>query len=250
MDYVDNLRQRIRNRAFVLHWGEKTDFQPVQEPRKGRIAMVQKACKSIIALAFLISANVAAQAPGPQASAPLTIKPDAPDRYVVVPGDQPRVPLTFVDYGDESDAGAPGLPGYPIPEEAKTQAHYIEGDAPGGGTSGDRHLLIVDRDRWLLYESYATRWNSSLQRWEAGSGAVFDLSFNGRRPEGWTSADAAGLALFPGLVRFDEVESAPEIRHAFRVTVRATNACAARSSAQASSPGASLRCWNAARLTM
>ena len=75
-----------------------------------------------------------------------------------------------LDDGDESDAGAPGLPGYPIPEEAKTQAHYIEGDVPGGGTSGDRHLLIVDRDRWLLYESYATRWNSSLQRWEAGSG--------------------------------------------------------------------------------
>lgn len=87
MDYVDNLRQRIRNRAFVLHWGGKTNFQPVQEPRKGRIAMVQKACKSIIALAFLISANVAAQAPGAPASAPLTIKPDAPDRYVVVPGD-------------------------------------------------------------------------------------------------------------------------------------------------------------------
>ncbi|HJS78878.1 MAG TPA: LysM domain-containing protein [Burkholderiales bacterium] len=87
MDYVDNLRQRIRNRAFVLNWGGKTDFQPVQEPRKGWIAMVQKACKSIIALAFLISANVAAQAPGAPASAPLTIRPDAPDRYVVVPGD-------------------------------------------------------------------------------------------------------------------------------------------------------------------
>ncbi|HSC28597.1 MAG TPA: hypothetical protein VLD67_15070 [Vicinamibacterales bacterium] len=112
--------------------------------------------------------------------------------YVVVTGDQPRVPLTFVAYGDESDSGAPGLPGHPIPDEARTQPHYIEGGVPGGGTSGDRHLLIIDRDRWLLYESFATRWNTSMGRWEADSGAVFDLSANDRRPEGWTSADAAG----------------------------------------------------------
>ena len=142
--------------------------------------------------------------------------------YVVVAGDQPRATLVFVDYGDESDAGAPGLPGYPIPDEARTQAHYIEGDVAGGGTSGDRHLLLIDRDRWLLYESFATRWNSSLGRWEAGSGAVFNLATNDRRPEGWTSADAAGLAIFPGLVRYDEV-AAGEITHAFRVTTRSTN---------------------------
>lgn len=77
----------------------------------------------------------------------------------------------------------------------------IEGGVPGGGTSGDRHLLIVDRDRRLLCESFATRWNASLQRWEADSGAVWNLDENGRRPEGWTSADAAGLAILPGLVR-------------------------------------------------
>ena len=143
--------------------------------------------------------------------------------YVVVSGDQPRVPVTFVEYGDESDAGRPGLPGYPIPIEAQTLAHYIEGDVPGGGTSGDRHLLVVDRDRWLLYETYATRWNAALSRWEAGSGAVFDLSTNGRRPEGWTSADAAGLAVFPGLLRYDEVAGAGEITHALRVTTRGSN---------------------------
>ena len=143
--------------------------------------------------------------------------------YVVVSGDQPRVPLTFVDYGDESDAGAPGLPGYPIPAEARTQPNYIEGGVAGGGSSGDRHLLLIDRDRWLLYESYATRWNSSASRWEAGSGAVFNLATNDRRPDGWTSADAAGLAIFPGLVRYDEVSAEEEIRHAFRVTTRATN---------------------------
>ena len=95
--------------------------------------------------------------------------------------------------------------GYPIPEAAKTQPNFIEGGAPGGGTDGDRHLLIVDRDRWLLYELFATRWTG--QRWEAGSGAVFDLSTNARRPEGWTSADAAGLAILPGLVRYDEAHA-------------------------------------------
>jgi hypothetical protein len=143
--------------------------------------------------------------------------------YVVVSGKQPRVPLTFVDYGDESDSGAPGLPGYPIPDEARTQPNYIEGGVAGGGTSGDRHLLIIDRDRWLLYESFATRWNAAASRWEAGSGAVFNLAANDRRPEGWTSADAAGLAIFSGLVRYDEVVGSDEIRHAFRVTTRATN---------------------------
>ena len=131
--------------------------------------------------------------------------------------------MTFVAYGSESDPGAPGLPGYPIPDEARTQPNYIEGGVPGGGTSGDRHLLIVDRDRNLLYESFATRWNAALARWEADSGAVFDLSSNARRPEGWTSADAAGLAILPGLVRYDEAFGSAEITHAFRVTTRATN---------------------------
>jgi hypothetical protein len=143
--------------------------------------------------------------------------------YVVVSGDQLRVPLTFVEYGHESDPGAPGLPGYPIPGEARTESNYIEGGVAGGGTSGDRHLLLIDRDRWLLYESYATRWNATASRWEAGSGAVFDLARNDRRPEGWTSADAAGLAIFPGLVRYDEAFGSGEITHAFRVTTRATN---------------------------
>src|SRR3954464_2064827 len=106
--------------------------------------------------------------------------------YVVVAGDQARVPLAFVDYGDESDSGAPGLPGYPIPDEARSQPHYIEGDVAGGGTSGDRHMLIVDRDRWLLYEPFARVGKGAGSRWEAGSGAVFDLNRNDRRPEGWT----------------------------------------------------------------
>jgi hypothetical protein len=142
--------------------------------------------------------------------------------YIGVGGDQPRVPITFTAYGSESDSGFGGEPGYPIPSAAATQPNYIEGGVPGGGSSGDRHLLVVDRDRWLLFELFAAHWNAGAQRWEAGSGAVFNLASNARRPEGWTSADAAGLAILPGLVRYDEAGRGP-IRHALRVTVRATN---------------------------
>ena len=142
--------------------------------------------------------------------------------YMSVGGADARVPITFVDYGDESDNGFGGVNGYPVPDAAKTQASFIEGDVPGGGSDGDRHMLIVDRDRWVLFELFATRWNSSRSRWEAGSGAIFDLSQNGRRTEGWTSADAAGLAILPGLVRLDEALRGP-VRHALRVTVRSTN---------------------------
>lgn len=144
--------------------------------------------------------------------------------YIVVPGTQPLEPVTFTLYGSQSDPGAPGNPpGYPIPVEARTQDRWIEGGLPGGGDDGDRHMLLVDRDQRLLYELWATRWNATLSRWEAGSGAVFDLDTNARRPEGWTSADAAGLAILPGLVRYDEVFGPDPIRHALRFTVRATN---------------------------
>jgi hypothetical protein len=145
--------------------------------------------------------------------------------YVSVPGTQPLVPVTFVEYGDESDDGAPGRPpGYPIPEAAKTQPGYIEGGYPGNADAdGDRHMLLVDRDRHLLFELYHTRWNTQLSRWEAGSGATFSLDSNARRPEGWTSADAAGLAILPGLVRHEEAFGSEPIRHAFRFTVSRSN---------------------------
>jgi hypothetical protein len=142
--------------------------------------------------------------------------------YIGVSGSAPRAPVTFVDYGSESDMGYRGEPGYPIPDAARSQPNFIEGGVPGGGTGGDRHMLIVDRDRWVLFELFAARWNAGLQRWEAGSGAVFDLSSNVRRPEGWTSADAAGLAILPGLARYDEAMAGP-VRHALRATVRSTN---------------------------
>ncbi len=142
--------------------------------------------------------------------------------YAVVAGTQALERVAFSPYGAQSDSGASGRPaGYPIPAIARTEAGWIEGDVAGGGTSGDRHLLVVDRDHGLLFETWATRWNAASLRWEAGSGAVFDLHSNARRPEGWTSADAAGLAILPGLVRFDETSGT--IPHAFRVTFRATD---------------------------
>ena len=131
-------------------------------------------------------------------------------------------------YSDESDgvdhATNRSVPFYPIPDEAITQAHWIEGGDRGNidlRSTSDRHLLIVDRDRRHLYELYNVFYDGS--QWHAGSGAFFDLNANARRPEGWTSADAAGLAILPGLVRYDEVIGSDEIAHAFRVTVRATN---------------------------
>ncbi|HET6462632.1 MAG TPA: hypothetical protein VFH33_02435 [Candidatus Krumholzibacteria bacterium] len=142
--------------------------------------------------------------------------------YIGVSQNQPLSPVTFTGYASESDTGLRGAAaGYPIPDAAKTQENYIENAAAGGNTSGDRHMLLIDRDRWILYELYGTRWTGS--RWEASSGAVFDLKSNGRRPEGWTSTDAAGLAVFPGLVRYDEVAATGPITHALRVATRATN---------------------------
>jgi hypothetical protein len=147
--------------------------------------------------------------------------------FVVVPGTQPLVPVAF-DYAGESDAGAPGRPaGYPIPDEAKTQTKWIEGGYPGNAAvSGDKHMLIVDRDNRLLFETWNTRClpaGSPTCSWRAGSGAVFPLDLSARRPDTWTSADAAGLAILPGLVRYDEVYGTDPIRHALRFTVQSTN---------------------------
>ncbi len=144
--------------------------------------------------------------------------------FAVVACSQALERVFFDPYGTESDSGGPGRPaGYPIPVAARSAANWIEGALPGGGSGGDRHLLIVDRDRHLLFETWATSWNASTGRWNAGSGATFDLDSNARRTDASTSADAAGLAILPGLVRYDEV-GAP-ITHAFRVTLRATNGC-------------------------
>jgi hypothetical protein len=128
--------------------------------------------------------------------------------YVVVSGSQARVPVTF-QYADESDPGP-----YPIPPGAP-----IEG---GASSTGDRHVLVVDRDAWKLYELYDAHPVNGGASWTAGSGAVFDLGSDALRPAGWTSADAAGLPIFPGLVRYDEVVEQKAIRHALRFTCPVT----------------------------
>jgi hypothetical protein len=127
--------------------------------------------------------------------------------YVVVSGSQTKVPITFTAYGDESDPGP-----YPVPADAP-----VEG-GPNG--TGDRHVIVIDRDNWKLYELY--RAFPSGSGWSAESGAVFDLGSNALRPAGWTSADAAGLPIFPGLVRYDEVFGRREIAHALRFTAART----------------------------
>jgi hypothetical protein len=144
--------------------------------------------------------------------------------YVVVPGSQPLEIVTFVESPDQSDNGALGRPlGYPIPVAARTQGKWIEGGTPGGCTNNDCHMLIVDRDNRIVYELYHTFWNAGLNRWEAGSGAIFYLDSDQRRPDTWTSADAAGLAITPGLVRYEEAFGSGPILHAFRFTVRDSN---------------------------
>ena len=147
--------------------------------------------------------------------------------YAVVDGTQPKKAVQFF-YSGESDgvnhSTGQSFPFYPVPDEAITQMHWIEEGYPGNvdrRAVSDRHFLIVDRDNKFLYELYNVFYDGT--QWLAGSGAFFDMNASDRRPDGWTSADAAGLAILPGLVRYDEVAAAAPIGHAFRVTVRATN---------------------------
>ena len=126
--------------------------------------------------------------------------------FVVVPGDQPLVPIAYTAYGDESDPGP-----FPIPPDAP-----VEG---GNASNGDRHVLVLRADTCDLFELY--RAFRSTNGWRADSGARFDLRSNALRPLGWTSADAAGLPILPGLVRNEEVV-AGEIKHAIRVTFSRT----------------------------
>ena len=124
--------------------------------------------------------------------------------YVVVSGDQKKVPIKF-EYADESDPGP-----YPIPADAP-----IEG---GPKSKGDRHILVVDRDNGILYETFSS-YPDGNGGWKVGSGAIFDLKSNKLRPAGWTSADAAGLPILPGLVRYDEAVEQKKIEHALRFTI-------------------------------
>lgn len=122
--------------------------------------------------------------------------------YVVVCKDQPLVPIVFTDYGDESDPGP-----YPIPLNAP-----IEGNG-----EGDAHVIAVDVENKKLYELFYAKVKDN--KWHAASGAIFDLLSNALRPDGWTSADAAGLPIFPGLVRYEEILKG-EIDHPIRFTLQ------------------------------
>lgn len=124
--------------------------------------------------------------------------------YVLVNAGQRKRAVTFT-YASESDPGP-----YPMPKNPP-----IEG-GPNG--TGDRHVLVVDVDAWKLYELYDAHPVNGGASWRAGSGAVFDLNSNALRPKYWTSADAAGLPVFPGLVRYDEVITQGAINHALRFT--------------------------------
>jgi hypothetical protein len=126
--------------------------------------------------------------------------------FKVVAKSQKRVPIHFTDYGDESDKGP-----YPIPASAPVE----------GGS--DRHVIVLQRGTCMLYELFgAQRLSPPARGWSAASGAKFDLRSGKPRPKGWTSADAAGLPIFPGLARADEVVGAKVITHALRVTVPRT----------------------------
>ena len=120
--------------------------------------------------------------------------------YRVVNSDQPMMPINFTDYADESDPGP-----YPIPLDAPIE------------NGSDQHVIGVDVAHHMLYELFTASVSGS--GWDAACGAKFDMTSNADRTEGWTSADAAGLAIFPGLVRADEVIDAGEIKHALRFTM-------------------------------
>ncbi|MER2599178.1 MAG: hypothetical protein ABTQ73_06635 [Caldilineales bacterium] len=126
--------------------------------------------------------------------------------FVVVPTVQPPVAVAF-DYADESDPGP-----YPIPTAAP-----IEG---GPDSDGDRHVLVLRNGDCRLFETYYA-WPTPDGSWYGGSGAVFDLNAHALRPAGWTSADAAGLPILSGLVRYDEIASG-RIEHALRFTAPRT----------------------------
>jgi hypothetical protein len=130
--------------------------------------------------------------------------------YVIVDSSvTPGVPVTMTTYGSESDITL-----YPIPSTAP-----IEGFPPTCSTTGDNHLLVIDKTKCWIYETWQTQLCNGA--WSAANGAIWDLTTTERRPYGWTSADAAGLPIFPGLVRYDEV-AAGAINHAIRVTLAQT----------------------------
>lgn len=138
--------------------------------------------------------------------------------FVLVPANQPKIPAKIVAYPDESDPGP-----YPIPENAPIENWPLDqrslAESQQGTEEGDRHLIVVDPGSRMLYEFYQAR--KTPAGWECACTAIFDLKSNRLRPDTWTSSDAAGLPVFPAIVRFDELERGM-VNHALRFTVRNT----------------------------
>lgn len=145
--------------------------------------------------------------------------------YIIVPPNQPKVPIDIVAYPDESDPGP-----YPLPDNLPIEGWPIEYRSTFGfqlpledvqrdkaQRGGDRHAIVVDPTAGLLYELFAAKLTGPI--WQADGVAIFDLRSNKLRPAGWTSADAAGLPIFPAVIRYDELK-AGQINHALRVTIR------------------------------
>ncbi|QEH35968.1 hypothetical protein OJF2_45250 [Aquisphaera giovannonii] len=135
--------------------------------------------------------------------------------FILVPPDQKRVPVVLGEYPGESDPGP-----YPIPGNAPVEGWPMNGEPlekHQRGGEGDRHVLVVDPVNRKLYELYHGR--KTARGWAADQSSIFDLASNRLRPDGWTSTDAAGLPIFPAVVRFDELERG-RVEHAMRFTVR------------------------------
>lgn len=149
--------------------------------------------------------------------------------FVLVPDDQAPVPIEFVDYPDESDlnGGVSPYGSYPIPgnmpvEGWPTQTSgetLLQAQQDALGLGGDRHSIVVEPGAGGVFET----WEALLSgtNWQAANGAIFNLNTNGQRPAGWTSGDAAGLPMFPALVRYDECERGM-VEHACRLVVKRT----------------------------
>jgi hypothetical protein len=142
--------------------------------------------------------------------------------FILIPPDQPRVPVTVTPYFEESDKGP-----YPVPDNvpiegwplypAKATLDEVQRDTRDLG--GDRHAIIVDPANRMLYEFFAMK--KLYNGWQAVQASIFDLKHNKLRPDGWTSADAAGLPIFPAVVRYDDIQRGI-VAHAMRVTARKT----------------------------
>lgn len=154
--------------------------------------------------------------------------------FVLVPDDQPLAPIRFTEYPDESDynGGKAPVANWPIPPQLPVETWPLGRPAgetlqawqrDAGKVGGDRHVIVVQPGRMRCFEAWQARLDEP--GWQASNGAIFDLASNATRPAGWTSADAAGLPMFPALIRYDEVERGA-IEHALRIVVKVSRRAA------------------------